>query len=83
MVTVQIDSEQNVDGIYRRISKETSITECNISVCMDNVRNKTGWEVPCSKDMQIWAEDFTLVKTAGIKVLEILEHWRDMIEVTL
>lgn len=68
---------------YTDGSKETSITECNISVCMNNVRNKTGWEVPCTKDMQIWAEDFTLVKTAGIKVLEILEHWRDMIEVTL
>lgn len=82
MVTVQIDSETKCRW-HIQTTKRTKITECNISVCMDNVRNKTGWEVPCSRQ-QIWAEDFeALVKTAGIKGFGILEHWRDMIEVTL
>ena len=83
MVIVQIDSGTKMQMAYIDNSKETSIFERNISVCMNNVRNKTGWEVPCSKDMQIWAENFTLVKITGIKVLEILEYWRDMMEVTL
>ena len=78
MVIVQIDSgTKNVDGIYRQQQGNQHVW-CNISVCMNNVRNKTGWEVPCSKDMHILAENFTLVKITGIEVLEILEHWRDM-----
>ena len=68
---------------YLGDSEETSTTECKICACMSNVRNKTGWEVPCSKDMQIRVENFTLVKMIGIKPLEILEHWRAMMKVTL
>lgn len=73
------DGNGNEGGIGRKPAQPNAKT----SFYINNIRNKTGWEAPYFKDMQAWVKDFTLVKIVGRKPLEILEHWRVMMEVTL
>lgn len=70
MVTENKDLGMEIKVAQLGDSEETSTTECQLFFLY--IRSKTGWEVQCSKDMQTWVEDFTLVKIIGRKPLEIL-----------